>query len=371
MLDTMAEGVLILDDRERVVLANAAFERAVGVPFEQLMGKRASQIPGLASYAPTVEFPWQRSVTDGESMRGVEIRLDRSEGESHVFMVNASPILGSDGTQRGSLATFDDVTAIERKNRRLQEMVRELDDARRKVQQQNEELTFLAMRDGLTSCLNRRALFERLDEQWSVVRRYDSALACIMLDIDHFKSINDQHGHAAGDQVLARIGKVLKETTRGSDLVGRYGGEEFCIILPRSDLAQTAAVAEKLRRAVAHEVIGGLSVTASLGVLRDGARCPGAAAADRPGGQGALRGQERRPEPCGLLERYGGPGGGRLRPRADEGEASDPERAEPDPVPGGRGADVRAVPARCRHRGSLPPGRRRLHDRGPRPDVGR
>ncbi len=170
------------------------------------------------------------------------------------------------GSCHGVLASFDDVTEIEQRNTALQQMLGRLAESRDKIRQQNKELHQLATRDPLTQCLNRRAYFEVFENHFATAARYDNAIACILADIDHFKSINDQHGHAVGDDVLKAVASALSEQLRESDSLCRYGGEEFCVLLPRQDIGQGMVVAEHLRAAVERLEVGGLSVTASFGV---------------------------------------------------------------------------------------------------------
>ena len=87
-----------------------------------------------------------------------------------------------------------------------------------------------------------------------------------MIDIDHFKLVNVRHGHATGDKVLAEVGQRLRECVRTSDVVGRYGGEEFCVIAPGTNIAQTEMLAERIRGAVEAAPCGGLAVTVSIGI---------------------------------------------------------------------------------------------------------
>ena len=128
----------------------------------------------------------------------------------------------------------------------------------------------MALTDGLTGLANRKHLDSMLAEEMSRARRHSRALSILMIDIDHFKRINDVHGHVGGDQVLKRLGSVLKQRLRPSDKIGRYGGEEFCAILPETGKAEAAFVAETLRAQLAGEsfVEDGrrMSVTISIGV---------------------------------------------------------------------------------------------------------
>jgi diguanylate cyclase (GGDEF)-like protein len=127
-----------------------------------------------------------------------------------------------------------------------------------------------AMIDGLTGLRNRAYLDERLETELAEAKRYCKPLSCVMLDIDHFKRFNDQHGHAVGDQVLRHVAAVLRETARAEDVVCRYGGEEFCILLPCVSAGRAVVFAERARAALAAQSVelrGGIeSVTASFGV---------------------------------------------------------------------------------------------------------
>jgi diguanylate cyclase (GGDEF)-like protein len=114
--------------------------------------------------------------------------------------------------------------------------------------------------------MNRRAFFGAFERQWASMKRHGGALGCIMLDVDHFKSVNDQHGHQTGDQVLERVAHILKSEVRITDIVCRYGGEEFCVLLPDTDAHGSAEAAERLRQAIQERRPGGLGVTCSFGV---------------------------------------------------------------------------------------------------------
>jgi two-component system cell cycle response regulator len=127
----------------------------------------------------------------------------------------------------------------------------------------------LAALDALTGLRNRRAFTEQLNVEHARASRYATALSFLLLDIDHFKSVNDKHGHPAGDAVLSAIGGLLGTCLRGPDLPGRWGGEEFVVALPNTDAAGAAVAAERVRQAVQSLVIqhAGVTipVTASIG----------------------------------------------------------------------------------------------------------
>ncbi|PDT09104.1 sensor domain-containing diguanylate cyclase [Rhizobium sp. M1] len=126
-----------------------------------------------------------------------------------------------------------------------------------------------AATDSLTEAMTRRAFKQEADQLISVALRHQHELSCIVFDIDHFKQVNDQHGHAAGDAVLKAVASVCKATLGAGDLFGRIGGEEFAVVLPHVDRQGALAAAEKLRAAIAFQPVHGghgvIHVTASLG----------------------------------------------------------------------------------------------------------
>ncbi|MFA6969892.1 MAG: GGDEF domain-containing protein [Gallionella sp.] len=130
------------------------------------------------------------------------------------------------------------------------------------------EIMQLAMTDSLTQVPNRRALMERAEQ--ALARRTGSSLALLMIDVDHFKLINDTHGHPAGDEVLREVAARLAARLRGHDLLGRYGGEEFCVVTPDTDMAGALNLAESLRVSIASTPFmietGERSVSISIGI---------------------------------------------------------------------------------------------------------
>ena len=267
-LNTLAEGLVLLDDEERIVLVNESFVKTVGRSLEELIGKSIEDLSWQTDCHDQGQpaYPWSETFRTGGFQVGVKMGLRSHDDQSRSFMVNTSPIFGDEGEVRGTLASFDDVTLMEEKQRNLVAMLEQLKNSRDEVHRKNQELQLLATRDPLTGCLNRRSFFSRFDEYWSGSQRYDYPLACILLDIDHFKSVNDQHGHTMGDQVLVHVGKHLTKSARETDVVCRYGGEEFCILLPHVDLDGALQAAEKFRRTIADHKVNGLKVTASFGV---------------------------------------------------------------------------------------------------------
>ena len=280
-LDVLSEGVVLMDTQQQVILANNAVGEKLGITERELLGKRLSQlgwyVESTGEQAPE-GYPWQLAMQDGERREGTRMCLDLGDGP-RTYMVNSSPIVGEDGATQGALATFDDVTELEAKNLQLSDLVGQLQSSRDEVAKKNRELKVLAERDPLTNCLNRRAFMERSDSEFNVCFNAGNQISVIMLDIDHFKSINDTYGHGVGDEVIKSVAATLHKNLRDVEPVGRYGGEEFCVLLPNTDIEIATQVAERLRVAVAEGIASSVPevekrVTASLGVssLASGSR---------------------------------------------------------------------------------------------------
>ena len=146
----------------------------------------------------------------------------------------------------------------------------DVDRQREEAWQREQEMRTLSGLDPLTGVLNRRSLCDQFERELNRSIRNDRRLSCVMLDLDYFKKINDNHGHIAGDMVIKAVAQILIRECRSCDVIARYGGEEFCVMVPESDEACSARLAERLRKAVSSEPIDVagqvLSITLSLGV---------------------------------------------------------------------------------------------------------
>lgn len=131
-----------------------------------------------------------------------------------------------------------------------------------------QDMTRLAITDTLTRLMNRRGITVSLIDAMAQAERYDHPLAIAMADIDHFKMVNDTHGHEAGDKVLVEVASLLSEALRMPDKVGRYGGEEFLVVLPHTTLTQAKKIAERMRVAVGEWAFkyGGKSSTVTISI---------------------------------------------------------------------------------------------------------
>lgn len=167
-------------------------------------------------------------------------------------------------------------------NTALVRTVADLEAAQAEILRQNDELERLASRDPLTGCFNRRVFYEKFEKAFVESREQDTELCCVMVDIDNFKRVNDQFGHAVGDQAIQAVASCLSTGLRLTDTIGRYGGEEFCLIFPRTTLAESSNLAERLRIQVQTEAgvrvrtASNLVTTVSCGVSSTefGARTP-------------------------------------------------------------------------------------------------
>ena len=265
-LNTITSGLLILDHENRVVLANDSFADSMHLKPQDLQGLSIDKFEFHLSSEranDTRAANWFETVRDNDSEYPSVVSSDDDE---KTFMVKSAPISGDDEDNRGLLICFEDVTQLKEKEAELETMLRELAVSREEISKQNVELRELATKDPLTNCFNRRAFFELVEKEWSRAKRHGHPVSCVMLDIDHFKAINDNHGHSAGDDVLRKVGATMAYTLRDGDIICRFGGEEFCMLLPHTDEDQSLIAGERLRVAVEEIVLdNGLKVTASLG----------------------------------------------------------------------------------------------------------
>jgi len=247
VVEEMEDAVVVLDRKGRIVDVNRSARERLGLrllgPVPMALGEK-----------------WE-SVRDRLGTPGMPVseRLDLpvKGGETASFEMSVT-LLGPQGGQDRSVLVLRDIT--------LQAaMEQDLRDATQKLHK-------LAHTDELTGLWNRRHLVDRLHAEVERSRRYGRPLALILLDLDHFKTINDTYGHAAGDEVLRVTSRAMEAICRDLDVPGRMGGEEFAVVLPETDAKGARVVADRLRLEIAsclHEAAGHppFRVTASLGVV--------------------------------------------------------------------------------------------------------
>lgn len=247
--DALSEGVLIVDVHERVLLVNRSMLRLAGLEADsEVLGRPASSLAWLqAAEQGSDTSPWRTAMHSGEPLRGQPFHVQLPQRELAQVVLNCSPLRDERDAVRGCLVTVDDVTELQRSHRQLLDVLADLAASKQELELKNSELETLASRDPLSGCLNRRAFDARFAVLLAHAREHSRDLVCIMADIDRFKSINDRFGHPVGDEAIQRFAEVLRQCVRVDDLIGRYGGEEFCIVLLGVSPAQGLAIAETMR----------------------------------------------------------------------------------------------------------------------------
>lgn len=266
--DVLKEGVVILDEKEQIVMVNNAFAKLFGKSPKEMVGLKGSELGWLDyhTHEHVRQLPWIKVLKDELDHATASLKMTSSLGDKTKLIVNATMIPNSSGKSRGALVTFDDITELEEKNLDLESNIDKLEMATEEIQLKNQELKILANHDPLTLCLNRRSLSLQFDPLFTRAIKEGMDLSCIMADIDFFKSVNDNYGHSTGDQVIKLVADALKTSTRDTDLIGRYGGEEFVVVLPGLDLKKAAQIAERIRKFIEETPCSGISITISLGV---------------------------------------------------------------------------------------------------------
>lgn len=205
----------------------------------------------------------------GEATHGFAIRL--TSPRMSIVAGDGRPF--SDTERRMIQEMFGVLRLVEESEARYEELEHRMLTLQREnldLIVKNRMLSEVSSRDSLTGLYNRWFVMEKIDSELNRALRHGSPMSVLMLDVDHFKRINDTWGHPAGDQVLQGIGKLLRESCRVYDVPGRYGGEEFCIVLPETKAGNTTVVAERIRqRLAATELACGetsVVVTASIGI---------------------------------------------------------------------------------------------------------
>lgn len=212
------------------------------------------------------------ALVDGQSPEAgntFAIRLD----VPRVAVVAADGKPFAENERRLILELFDVLRVAGESEARYQELEHRMLSLQREnldLTVKNRALSEVSSRDTLTGLYNRWYVIEKIDSEINRAMRHGSPMSLLMLDIDHFKRINDTWGHPAGDEVLRSVGKLLRESCRVYDVPGRYGGEEFCIVLPETRPGNTTVVAERIRKRLETTALpcgeASVAVTASIGI---------------------------------------------------------------------------------------------------------
>lgn len=267
-MNVLNNGVFILDEKGQIVLANDSIAHKLGETPESLVGRTPTNLPWVMPDDIESKFvlPWRETLSAGVAKTGVHFGLEGRDGKNYTFLVNSSPIVDIDGKQRGAIVGLDDITEIETKNRLLEKSIQELEESKKQVETKNVLLHIMATRDPMTNCHNRRSLYSSLESIFPRAKAKGEPLSCIMTDIDHFKSVNDNYGHSAGDEIIKMVASILLETIGEPHIVCRYGGEEFCIMLKGVSIFEAKRFAEQCRSKIEAQETSGIRVTSSFGV---------------------------------------------------------------------------------------------------------
>jgi diguanylate cyclase (GGDEF)-like protein len=243
----------------------------MGVPMNQSLLAVLQSATPMPKHAALVLVQQGRVIAGGPAGTQVDIRAHRIELAAVPFIATATKLAAGNA----SLVAVEPVSAVEARvnvyRRRLlfaaaitlalaAGLATRLARPVARVFADLARLTRQAQTDALTNLANRRALDERLDDEVDHAKRLGTNIAFVIADIDNFKSINDNYGHQTGDEVLRRVGRIFADAVRELDLPGRYGGEEFAVVLPGTNLSGARALGEKIRKS-----LEALEVTSSEG----------------------------------------------------------------------------------------------------------
>jgi len=279
---------------------------APGIEEEALIGRAT-----LYDYLPAEDAPRVRAMLEQAARTGAPARYEVRVPVLDAWLsTDVLPVPAAGGVEHLVLQTRD-LSTLKRVEAELRGAMRELmlrqdgldqlvAERTARLEEANARLERLARTDDLTGALNRRAVLARLAEEARRQDRYGGDLSILMLDLDHFKRINDTYGHLAGDEALTHVGATLAEALRATDALGRYGGEEFLVLMPGTDLAGARRLAERVRWSLSSAplTLAGerVRLTCSVGVAAASGRCaPDAllAAADRALYQAKEAGRDR------------------------------------------------------------------------------
>ncbi|MDT8445694.1 MAG: diguanylate cyclase [bacterium] len=247
ILDQLPDVFYRTDMEGRIVMISPACFEAIGYRPEEMIGKPMADF----YHDPEQRAKIAQAIVDGGGRaKQVEAALRHKSGRAIWVSTNAAVRLDPAGRPKWVEGVARDIS--QRK-------------------QMEDELLRLATTDDLTGLYNRRHFFGRAEQLITVVQRYQRPLSALMLDLDHFKKINDQFGHQAGDKVLQLFAGTCKQLVRDADLVGRLGGEEFGIVLPETSTESAHILAERIRSSVESARLEGsyeqVGVTVSIGLV--------------------------------------------------------------------------------------------------------
>jgi diguanylate cyclase (GGDEF)-like protein/PAS domain S-box-containing protein len=248
-LEAAANAIAITNKKGTIQWVNPAWVTLTGYSKEESIGRNPRIIKSEKHDAEFYKNMWE-TILAGKVWRG-ELVNKRKNGNLYYEEETITPVLGEQGEVINFIAIKQDITERRQAEDALQRAKEKLEMLNHEIQSAFEHERHLAHTDSLTGVSNRRYLFERAEHEFDIARRYQQSLSVIMFDLDHFKQINDTFGHATGDHMLESVTKIARAQLRDVDLIGRYGGEEFVIVLPVTSARQAYLLAERIRTGVA------------------------------------------------------------------------------------------------------------------------
>jgi len=245
-IEAAAEGIAITDPGGLIEYVNPALTAITGHASEELIG-RSTRIFNSGSHDKAYYDNLWNTIRAGRIWRG-EIVNRRKDGSLYTELMAIAPVRNEKGETVHFVAIKHDISERKRMETDLKETNTMLQHQLEEIHRLQEELRELAVRDGLTNLFNRRYLDETLERELARAKREGYPLSLVMIDIDHFKNLNDTYGHQAGDKVLRELAAVLWGNIRTEDVPCRYGGEEFVVLLPRMPLGIAIERAESWRK---------------------------------------------------------------------------------------------------------------------------
>jgi diguanylate cyclase (GGDEF)-like protein/PAS domain S-box-containing protein len=248
--------------------------RMMGYPREELRGHSVLEFMTPEYSAEVIRHAEKRSSADNPLAHAEPIRHEgeffRKDGSRWWIETVSVPVFDDDGVHIGYFGITRDANERKRAERALLEANRRLEVQLRHIHELHEQMREQAIRDDLTGVHNRRHFVEVAELELERARRHGAALSLVMMDIDHFKNVNDLYGHPTGDVALKAVGSMLSATTRAGDLAFRLGGEEFAVLLVAMGHEDAMQRAEKWRSTLAEMTVPAdgttLRLTASFGV---------------------------------------------------------------------------------------------------------
>ena len=261
-------SVLITNIQGNIEYVNPHFTKLTGYGLDEVIGKNPRLVQSGNTPLETYDEMW-KTIRSGKVWRG-EVWSKKKNGEPYCEVEVIAPVIDSDGIIVNYIAIKEDVTAEKESDAKLHEAYVRLEEQMKEIQGLQDELREQAIRDPLTKLHNRHYLKETLSRELSRAVRERYPISFLLLDIDHFKRVNDTYGHAVGDFVLRELADQLAEFTRTGDIVCRYGGEEFLIAFPNTKERDAFLIADRLRESIQESPIyvdhNMISITISAGI---------------------------------------------------------------------------------------------------------